>query len=70
MYVFAKYGFVQHMGCPMQSSDGYFAQQTMYLLSNYNSWIVHSVSYAKYGLSTSGFICFEVTACLRLCKAS
>ena len=47
----AKYGFVQSMGCPTQSSDRYFAQQTMDFLPNCNPWIVHSVPYAKYGLS-------------------
>ena len=28
------------MGCPTQSSDRYFAQQTMDLLPNYNPWVV------------------------------
>ena len=51
----------------MQSSDRYFAQQTMDLLSNYNSWIVCLVPYAKLHVV---LFCFEVTACLRLCKAS
>ena len=43
----------QSMGCncPTQSSDRYVTQQTMDLLPNYNSWIVRSVPYAKYGLS-------------------
>ena len=46
------------MGCPMQSNDRYFPQETMDLLPNYNIWIVHSVPYAKYGLSRWGFILF------------
>ena len=46
-----KYGFAQSIGCPMQSSDQYFAQQTMDSLPNYNPWIVCPVPYAKFGLS-------------------
>ena len=56
----------------MQSSDQYFAQQTMNLLPNYKPWIVHLVAipYVRYGLSRLGLFCFEVTAYLKLCKGS
>ena len=51
MYVCTTFGFVQPMGCPMQSSDCYFAQQMMELSPNYNPWNFLSVPYAKYELS-------------------
>ena len=52
----AKYGFAQSMDCPVQSSDRYFAQQSMDLL--HIPWIVRSVLCAKYGLSRRGFVLF------------
>ena len=50
----AKYGFAQSMDCPAQSTNRYFAQQSMDLLRIL--WIVRLVLCAKYGLSRRGFL--------------
>ena len=52
----AKYGYAQSMDCPAQSSDRYFAQQSMDLLRI--PWIVHSVLCAKYGSRRRVFALF------------
>ena len=43
---------------PVQSSNQYFAQQSMGLLCI--PWIVHSVLCAKYGLSRQGYVLLEL----------
>ena len=57
--LWAKYEFVQSMGCPLHKvAIDTFAQQIMDLSPNYNPWIVRSVPCAKYGLSRRSFVLF------------
>ena len=60
----AKYGFAQSMDCAAQSSDRYFAQQSMDLLRI--PWIVRSVyTLRKVWIQQMGF-CFILKSRLKL----